>query len=79
MKKIRNISIVMVLFLVSCSKEKLNEIDTNPNIIIDAPLNTLLPAAHIGESSLRITLFTVRIAGARASSCRGLRFLCAGC
>ena len=47
MKKIRNISIVMVLFLVSCSKEKLNEIDTNPNIIIDAPLNTLLPAAQM--------------------------------
>ena len=47
MKKIKNIAIVIFLFLASCSKEKLNEIDTNPNIISDAPLNTLLPAAQM--------------------------------
>ncbi len=47
MKKIQNITVIIFLFLASCSKDTLNEIDTNPNIITDAPLNTLLPAAQM--------------------------------
>lgn len=47
MKKLKYIVILLALFSASCSKEKLDEIDTNPNIISDAPLNTLLPAAQM--------------------------------
>lgn len=38
---------VFVLGAAACSDETLNEIDTNPNIITDAPLNTVLPAAQM--------------------------------
>ncbi len=47
MKNIKYIVIVSTFFLLSCSKDTLNEIDTNPNIITDAPLNTILPAAQM--------------------------------
>jgi hypothetical protein len=47
MKKLKYIVILLALFSASCSREKLDEIDTNPNIISDAPLNTLLPAAQM--------------------------------
>ena len=46
MKKSIYISAFIALFAMACSDETLNEIDTNPNIISDAPLNTYLPAAQ---------------------------------
>lgn len=51
--------IALFTFLASaCSDEILNEIDTNPNIIADAPLNTYLPAAQ--------TLVIQRVVGSLA-------------
>lgn len=47
MKKTLYFSAFLSLILSACSNEKLNEIDTNPNIISDAPLNTILPAAQM--------------------------------
>lgn len=47
MKTIKYITIILALFSAACSKEALNEIDTNPNIISDAPLSALLPAAQM--------------------------------
>ncbi|NBB21878.1 SusD/RagB family nutrient-binding outer membrane lipoprotein [Runella sp. CRIBMP] len=47
MKKTLYFSAFLSLILSACSDEKLNEIDTNPNIISDAPLNTILPAAQM--------------------------------
>ncbi|MEI7584814.1 SusD/RagB family nutrient-binding outer membrane lipoprotein [Runella sp.] len=46
MKKSLYISAFIALFAMACSDETLNKIDTNPNIIADAPLNTYLPAAQ---------------------------------
>lgn len=47
MKKTLYISALVSLFITACSDETLNEIDTNPNIISVAPLNTILPAAQM--------------------------------
>jgi hypothetical protein len=47
MKKIFYFSFTLLLFFSSCSDETLNEIDTNPNIISNAPLNTILPASQM--------------------------------
>ncbi|MBU2904341.1 SusD/RagB family nutrient-binding outer membrane lipoprotein [Arenibacter algicola] len=53
MKKI--IYITLAVFLVgvsfSCSEDTLTEIDTNPNIVNDAPLNSLLPQLIIAYSN----------------------------
>jgi hypothetical protein len=46
MKNIKYIILVSLIFF-SCSEKILNEIDTNPNVTINAPLNTLLPAAQM--------------------------------
>ena len=46
MKKSIYISVFIALFTIACSDKTLNEIDSNPNIIADAPLNTYLPAAQ---------------------------------
>jgi hypothetical protein len=58
MKKSIYISAFIALFGISCSDETLNEIDTNPNIIVDAPINTYLPAAQ--------TLVVQRVIGSLA-------------
>ncbi len=46
MKKTLYIGMLLALFSTACSDQTLNEIDTNPNVITDAPLNTILPAAQ---------------------------------
>lgn len=38
---------LLTVFSLSCSDRILNEIDKNPNVLSDAPLNTLLPAAQM--------------------------------
>jgi len=46
MKRIHLFTALLISFLLTaCSDEILNEIDTNPNQLTDAPLNTLLPSA----------------------------------
>jgi len=45
MKILQIILTVCVIALFSCSKEKLNAVDQNPNQLTTAPLSTLLPAA----------------------------------
>ncbi len=47
MKKIICISFALALLSTACSEKTLNDIDTNPNVISDAPLNTILPAAEM--------------------------------
>ena len=47
MKNTLYVSALLALFLTACSDITLNEIDTNPNVISDAPLNTTLPAAQM--------------------------------
>jgi|GEM_PF-3355317 len=47
MKKIICISFALALLSTACSDKTLNDIDTNPNVISDAPLNTILPAAEM--------------------------------
>ncbi|GAB2605752.1 hypothetical protein GCM10027190_61650 [Spirosoma areae] len=38
---------LLAVCMTACSDKTLNEIDTNPNIITDAPLNTILPASQM--------------------------------
>ncbi|WP_428666978.1 SusD/RagB family nutrient-binding outer membrane lipoprotein [Runella sp.] len=59
MKKIIYLWVLAAFLFVGCSEQTLNEIDTNPNIITNAPLNTILPAAEmtvvqriVGNSSI---------------------------
>ncbi|WP_028665087.1 SusD/RagB family nutrient-binding outer membrane lipoprotein [Runella zeae] len=47
MKKTLYFATILALVSTACSDSILNKIDTNPNIISDAPLNTLLPAAQM--------------------------------
>lgn len=54
-----------VVISISCSDSIMNEIDTNPNVYSDAPLNTLLPNV--------ITRYAVEIAG--GTTARTARFL----
>lgn len=47
MKRTVYITGLIALLTTACSEQTLNEIDTNPNLITDAPLNTILPAAQM--------------------------------
>jgi hypothetical protein len=47
MKRYIYISLILTLFSTSCSDKVLNDIDKNPNVLGNAPLNTLLPAAEM--------------------------------
>ncbi len=64
-KVIKVIWIVCLICTFSCSDSIMNEIDSNPNVFSDAPLNTLLPNV--------ITRYTVEIAG--GATARTSRFL----
>lgn len=52
MKKSRLHIYVLLIFglMMSCSDEILNDIDTNPNVVTDAPLSSLLPQVIISYS-----------------------------
>ena len=47
MKKIIYSCYISLLLFSACSKETLDKIDTNPNVITDAPLNTILPPTEM--------------------------------
>jgi hypothetical protein len=47
MKKTLFVLGLLSLLATACSEDTLNQIDTNPNVITDAPLPTLLPAAQM--------------------------------
>lgn len=53
MKNIKRFTYVIILvsLIFSCSEDSLTEIDTNPNVVNDAPLNSLLPQLIISYSN----------------------------
>lgn len=66
MKNLNNyILLFSLLVSVSCSDSIMDDIDTNPNVFSDAPLNTLLPNV--------ITRYTTEVAG--GATARTARFL----